>query len=130
MEEPAEKETVEGVELVMAKLCLHLSQFVFKIIHIAVKEWLFLNKVNEHEPIEHHGRVPLLIIFPCNSLNKSPKILLLSFELIIKTFGDTVPVGCITQRSQNIEKPQFFFVFNINRNVVKLLDNYFKRLIY
>jgi len=61
---------------------LNAAEPVAQIVLVSVEESLFLNEVNEHQPVEHQGRVPLgighpvtpLMNFrndPCSVLNRS-----------------------------------------------------------
>ena len=44
--------------MIIAFFCLHLSQFVWEVIYISIKESFFLNEIAEHQPVEHHRSIP------------------------------------------------------------------------
>ena len=62
VEQTGKETTIEREELAFALPFLHPFQFVLQIVKIAVKESFLLNEVAEHQTIEHHRSVPLLVV--------------------------------------------------------------------
>ena len=62
MEEPQQEVAVEAVELVLAALAPASVQPGAQVVGVAVKEALLLDEVDEHQPVQHHRRVPLPVV--------------------------------------------------------------------
>ena len=62
VEQADQETTIEGiVEMALAFLALHPSQFVAQVVGIQIEETFLLNEVAEHQSIEHDRGVPLLV---------------------------------------------------------------------
>ena len=61
MEQPQQEVAVEGLELVLAPGLLNHRQPVAQVVGVAVEKALLLNEVDEHQAVEHEGRVPLKV---------------------------------------------------------------------
>ena len=49
-------------ESVLATLLLHLVELFSQIVFVHIKKTLLLDEVAEHQSIEHHGGIPLLLL--------------------------------------------------------------------
>ena len=62
VEQTGKETTIEREELSFALPFLNPFQFVLQIVKIAVEKSFLLNEVAEHQAIEHHRSVPLLVV--------------------------------------------------------------------
>ena len=83
-----QKTFIETVEkLVITSLLLCPLQFITQIVWIKIQKAFLLNKVAEHQSVQHHRGVPLLISLNLYALNKRHKRIMLFFETCIEVFG-------------------------------------------
>ena len=61
VEQPQQEIAVERVELVPALFLLAAVEPVAKIIAVAVEKTFALDEINEHQAVEHDGRIPFVV---------------------------------------------------------------------
>src|SRR5581483_10459966 len=88
MEKPQEEILVERQELVLAAFALDSAQPVAKVIGIAVKETFFLDEIDEHQAVQHQGRVPLRIGRAGDAFNERKELLVFCFEAVVESLSD------------------------------------------
>ena len=91
MKELGEETSIERMEKpVFTLLTSHPCQFVTEIVSIIVEEAFLLNKVTEHEAVEHDAGIPLLVLvllhinFVVNTRDKLDKSRVLFAEALIE----------------------------------------------
>ena len=70
MEQPQQEVAVETVELVLAAFRLAPGKALAEIIGVAVEKALALNEVDEHQAVEHHGRIPFAVAHVADTINE------------------------------------------------------------
>ena len=87
-EELLEEAAVERfVELVPALPRLRLPELVAEVVLVEVEEALLLDEVAEHEPVEHHGRVPLAVVLAGDVLDSLHEHVVLLAEGLVELLG-------------------------------------------
>ena len=92
VEQPQQELAVEPLELVGAVLFLHHLQAVAQVMLVAVQEALLLDEVDEHQPVQHQGGVPVLVTLRGNSGDELLEVGQLLAEPLVETLGYALDV--------------------------------------
>ena len=111
--EQAEQEvTVKCVELVLPVLLLATAEAVAEVIGIGVEEALALDEIDEHQAIEHDGRIPFGVGHLADAVNEVEEGFAVGVEVAIERFGDTLDVERSAGTPGHRDGGQFtFFLF-------------------
>ena len=75
---------------------LALSELVTEIFEVIVQETLFLDEVDEHQPVEHYRYVPPLHLLIRNPFKKLQERSVLFLEVVVESFRHTFYIeGCL-----------------------------------
>src|SRR2546425_6683196 len=97
MEEAQQKMAVEGKKgrsmlrpYILA--LLHQTQLGAQVVVIAIKEALFLNEIDEHEPVEHERGIPLTIGFGLDTFDELEEGRMFGLKAVVEPPGDAIHV--------------------------------------
>jgi len=96
MKKPKKKIAIKWEKFPFAFAFPDHFQAVFKIIGIFIQKTFPLDKIDEHEAIEHQRGIPFSVPLLRNSLNKSEEGTVLCFEMIVESFGDCISIKSVT----------------------------------
>ena len=83
---------VETLELVGAVLFLHHLQAVAEVVLVAIQEALLLDEVDEHQPVQHQGGVPVPVALFGDSGDELLEVGQLFAEPFIEALGYALDV--------------------------------------
>ena len=92
VKESEKKVAVEGVELVLAVLFAHLAESIAEVVSVPIQKTLSLNEVNEHQAVEHHAGIPLLIGAVGDTADELQECRVLLLEPVVEAFGDPLDI--------------------------------------
>ena len=75
---------------------------------VAVEEALALDEVDEHEPVQHHRGVPLLVLLDGNARDELEESGVLLAELVVEAFGNPLDVEGLTGATGNVDERRGF----------------------
>ena len=91
--EQAEQEVaVEGIELVLALFLLAAVEPVAEVIGVAVEETLALDEIDEHQAVEHDGRIPFAVGHLADAVNELEEGFAVGVEVAVERLGDALDV--------------------------------------
>ena len=91
--EQAEQEiTVERVELVLALFLLATVEAVAEVIGVAVEKALALDEIDEHQAVEHDGRIPFAVGHLADAVNEFEEGFAVRVEVAVERLGDALDV--------------------------------------
>src|SRR5213083_2378351 len=97
MEEAQQKMAVEGKKgrsmlRPYILVLLHQTQLGAQVVVVFIKEALFLNEIDEHEPIEHERGVPLAIGFGLDTFDELEEGRMFGLKAVVEPLGDAIHV--------------------------------------
>jgi len=110
-----------GVEPVFA-LPLHPRELVPQVVGVAVEESFFLDEIDEHETVEHHGGVPTVHPFVGDAFDELEESRMLRLEPVVEAFGDALDIEAGTNAAGDIHNHEAFLVFEGKRQRLQLLN--------
>ena len=73
---------------------------------VAVEEALALDEVDEHQPVQHHRRVPLLVLLDGNARDELEERGVLLAELVVESLRDPLDVEGFTSATRYVDQRQ------------------------
>jgi hypothetical protein len=110
VEQPQQEVAVKRIELVLAFLLLATLEPVAEVVRIAVQEALPLDEIDEHQAVEHDGRIPLAVGGIINALDDLEETGVLFFELVVEPFGDVFHVESLPRPAGHVHQGQGFLL--------------------
>src|SRR3989337_2724 len=95
---------------------------VTQVVAIAVEKSLALDEIDEHQPVEHHRGVPLMVLLDGNAGDELEERGVLLAELVVEAFGNPLDVEGFTGATRYIDERKGFFLRQAEGNRLKLLD--------
>ncbi|NLF73637.1 MAG: hypothetical protein GX575_31750 [Candidatus Anammoximicrobium sp.] len=120
--------SVKRVEFVLAVFLLHGQQPVTQVVGIVVQESFLLDKIDEHQPVQHERGVPLLVVLEGNALDELEKRRVFGLEPVVESFGDTVHVERRSCSASHVDNRQILLFFQREFDGGQLLDQRFTGL--
>jgi hypothetical protein len=95
-----------------------------QVVVIAVEKSLALDKIDEHQPVQHHGGVPLMVLLDRNAGDELEESRVLLTELVVEAFGNPLQVKSF-KPTRYVDNRKRFFLSKVEGNSFKLLDESF-----
>ena len=93
-----------------------------KVVVFAVEKSLALNKVNKHQPVEHHRGVPFVVFLDWDTGDELEERCVLFAELVVETFGNPFNVEGFTGATGHVHDRERFLLGKAEGNRLKFLD--------
>src|SRR6266446_2349035 len=138
MEESEQKIAIEGMERVLPMLLLHHVQAVGEVVRITVEStWLLcieealpLDKVDEHQAVEHQRSIPLAISLRGDPLDEFQESGMFNFEALIEFLGDALYIEGLAHSSGNHSSVELLFLVDAEGECLQLLCQEFAGLAF
>ncbi len=92
VEQPQQEVAVERQEFVLALGLANELHAVAQVIGVAVEEAFLLDEVDEHQAVEHEGRVPLQVGVGLDALDELEEGGVFGLEAFVELLGDLVDI--------------------------------------
>ena len=122
VEQCEQKVLVESKELAFASLRLDLREPVTQIVHVPVEKSLPLDKVDEHQSVEHQGGIPLLVGLVGDALDESEEGGVLGLEAFVESLGESLTVEGVAEAVSRPGQVERLFLVERDVDVAELLD--------
>ena len=92
VEETKQEVAVKGVELILPFFLLAALEAMAEVVAVAVEKPLLLDEIDEHQAVEHDGRIPLAVGHFADAVDERKEGLPVRVEIAVKRLGDALEV--------------------------------------
>ncbi len=122
MKQPKEEGAVEGLELVHPLGLPHHRQTVSEVVRVVVEKALFLDEVDEYQPVEHQGRVPLQVRVGLDAIGQFEEGCTLGLEPVVEFLGYLADIKGGAGTSGDVDDRDSFLFVKADGDLVEPLN--------